>query len=339
MNKAGNFLAVILVIACIAAGALVGAGLYLNTPYPGSDGHTFTIERGSSVAHIAVTLEKRGIIRSRYFFMFLTRAFRTQGNLQAGNYYIPHNYSSLKIHDLFLSGRQMLKTVTIPEGYTLSQIARVLEEANIVSADEFKAAATDVHLLEKLGISGTSSEGYLYPDTYRFVEDFPADKTVTFLVASFFNKVREIYPDYTSMTSGMLQQAVILASIIEREYRLAEEAPYIASVFLNRLKIGMPLQSCATVVFALTEEYGKPHPAFLTYRDLEVNSAYNTYRHNGLPPSPICNPGPAALKSVFFPAETDYLYFVLKDKNDGSHYFSKTLIEHNQAKQFFIKGR
>ena len=328
-----------IVLVFILTGAAIGAGVYFNRPLSESTGETFTIERGSSVAAIAHRLEEREIIRSSLFFMTLTRIFNTQGNLQAGNYYIPAQSSSLQIHDLFLTGKQVLHTVTIPEGYTLSQISDVLSEAGIVDREAFLSAAEDTELLSELGIYGTSAQGYIYPDTYRFAENFPADKTLRFLVTSFWNNLSGIYPDYKKFTSEMLYNSIILASIVEREYRQADEAPYIASVFLNRLSIDMPLQSCATVVFALTEEYNRPHPSFLTYKDLETPSPFNTYQHSGLPPAPICNPGATALKSVFFPADTDYLFFVLKDPNDGRHYFSKTLIEHNKAKQFYIKGR
>ncbi len=229
--------------------------------------------------------------------------------------------------------------MTIAEGLTLSRIAEILHEKEITDKEEFIDAAHDEELLLELGIPGDSAEGYIYPDTYKFAKEFPAENTLRFLVQSFWNTLSGIYPEYKTMTSTQIYRNVIIASIVEREYRVADEAPYIASVFLNRLEIGMPLQSCATVVYALTQEYGKPHPRFLTYRDLEVESSYNTYQINGLPPAPISNPGKTALESVFFPAETDYLYFVLQNPDDGRHYFSKTLSEHNRAKQFYIKER
>ena len=135
-----------------------------------------------------------------------------------------------------------------------------------------------------------------------------------------------------------LHEKVIMASIVEREYRLIREAPIIASVFYNRLGVNMGLGSCATVEFIITEIEGKKHPEYLTYEDLEIDSPYNTYKYAGLPPGPICSPGEISLRAAFFPEDTDFWYFLLKDQDTGEHFFSKNDIEHNKAKRLYLKN-
>ncbi len=180
-------------------------------------------------------------------------------------------------------------------------------------------------------------EGFLFPDTYLFQRNFPAEKIVAHMVDTFFDNLREIAPGYTELSAEELYRKIIIASIVEREYRASDEAKKIASVFYNRLERGMRLQSCATVVYVLTEKQEKEHPKKLTYEDLEVESDFNTYTRGGLPPSPIANPGAVALEATFHPADTDYLYFLLQDPEDGRHTFSKTLSEHNEAYRLYIK--
>jgi UPF0755 protein len=216
-------------------------------------------------------------------------------------------------------------------------VAAVLEENNITSAEEFTSAASDPQLLESLGIPGDSAEGYLFPDTYLLPRDYPASKAVAAMVHRFFDVLEGIDPSYRLWSVKELQDLVILASIIEREYVVADEAPMMASVFYNRLAIDMPLQSCATVAFALSEEMGREYPKFLTLRDLEVQSAYNTYRHDGLPPGPIANPGKTALSAVINPADTNYLFFLLKDPETGEHEFTVNYSEHLTAKNLYLK--
>ena len=182
-----------------------------------------------------------------------------------------------------------------------------------------------------------SLEGFLFPDTYLFQRNFPAEKVVAHMIDTFFDNLREIAPGYTELSAEELYRKIIIASIVEREYRASDEAKKIASVFYNRLERGMRLQSCATVVYVLTEKQEKEHPKKLTYEDLEVESDFNTYTRGGLPPSPIANPGAVALEATFHPADTDYLYFLLQDPEDGRHTFSKTLSEHNEAYRLYIK--
>jgi UPF0755 protein len=158
------------------------------------------------------------------------------------------------------------------------------------------------------------------------------------LVSTFFKNLSDIVPDLAKMDSKTIHDRVILASIIEREYRIKEEAPIIASVFYNRLKARVGLESCATLEYIITEILGLPHPTKITLDMKEIDSPYNTYKWNGLPPGPISDPGKLALTAAFFPAKTDYWFFVVKNQSTGEQYFSKDLEEHNEAKYFYLKG-
>jgi UPF0755 protein len=156
---------------------------------------------------------------------------------------------------------------------------------------------------------------------------------------TFFRRLGEIDPAALNLSPEALNRRVIIASIVEREYRVAEEAPLMAGVFYNRLAIGMALQSCATVEYVITEIQGKPHPEVLYTRDTEIRDPYNTYIRPGLPPGPISAPGTTALAAAGNPAASDYLYFRLTDAAAGRHYFSRTLDDHIRAGQLYVKGR
>ena len=183
-------------------------------------------------------------------------------------------------------------------------------------------------------------EGYLFPETYLFPLGYPAPKVITAMADTFFSRLDSISPGAAgSMSPSELNRLVILASIVEREYRVSEEAAVMAGVFFNRLKIGMALQSCATVEYVITEIQGRPHPEQLFNRDLEIRDPYNTYLRPGLPPGPISAPGETALRAVFNPAQSDYLYFRLTDQGTGRHYFSRTLDDHIRAGALYVKGR
>ncbi len=304
------------------------------------EGILFQIEEGETLSLIARRLEGLQAIRSSLVLRFTSRIQGTESSLKAGTYRIEPGMTTREIHDLIVSGMQKLHRITIPEGRKMSWIAEAFHEEGIVSRDDFTQKATSQNLLESWEIPGDTAEGFLFPDTYFFQKEYPADKTVNHLIENFFRQLQDIYPEYPSLSRKELYRRIILASIVEREYRSAEEAPLIASVFYNRLELGMPLQSCATVVYAMTEELGRNHPQRLLLEDLEIGSPYNTYQNTGLPPAPISNPGKTALNAAFHPEETDYLYFVLQDPSSGRHNFSRTLQEHNRAREnFFVKRR
>jgi UPF0755 protein len=338
MKKVLGILIAVCVLVLILAGAAVAALLYLDSPpAAGGNAAAFTIRRGESLASVARRLEDEGLIRSSRFLVAYSKLRDSETLFQRGSYLVPRGKTARELHDFFLTGSQLLLRVTIPEGWPLSRAAALLEERGVCGGDDFLAAAGDRQLLESLDIAADSALGYLFPDTYLFPEDFPADRVVAEMADNFRRKIAEFAPDAETLDPSTLHERVTLASIIEREYRDPGEAPLMASVFYNRLGIGMALGSCATVEYIMTEVLKKPHPEFLTYTDLEIPSPYNTYQRAGLPPGPICNPGETALKAAFFPAQTDYWYFVLKDPQAGTHFFSHNLREHTTAKVVYLK--
>jgi UPF0755 protein len=293
------------------------------------------IRRGETSQSAGARLESAGLIRNRYFWNLLCRLEKEQ--IKTGTYRIEIPVNMINVHRLLVSGKQILYRVTIPEGVTLNKIAVILEEAGICSAEDFLESAKDPQIINQYKIPNTSMEGYLFPDTYLFPAEYPPLQVINAMADNFFNRIENIDPLATELSPKEINDIVILASIVEREYRLAEEAPLMAGVFHNRLRINMGLQSCATVEYIITEIQGKPHPAVIYNRDLEIRDPYNTYMWAGLPPGPISAPGSVALRAVMFPQETEYLYFRLDDPSIGRHYFSKTLDEHIKAGQLFTK--
>jgi UPF0755 protein len=295
------------------------------------------LRQGESVRSVGQRLESAGIIRSRYFWELLARFDRDY--LKAGTYSFSLPATQLEIRSLLVAGRQLLVRVTVPEGTTLKKTARILAEAGVCEDAAFLAAASDRELLEAYRAPGATLEGYLYPDTYLFPGDYPADRVVKVMADTFFKRLAEIQPDSLALSPAELDRRVIMASIVEREYQAPEEAPLIAGVFYNRLRIGMALQSCATVEYVITEIQGRPHPERLYDRDTEIRNPYNTYMVSGLPPGPISAPGATALNAAFDPVSSDYLYFRLVNPSEGRHYFSRTLDDHIRAGALYVKAR
>lgn len=345
MKKIAKILLIIIIIPVVAAISIAGVAYSLNRapervePTIPDRKSVFTVQKGESVHSISARLEEDNIIRSALFLRLLSRVKGTETSFQSGSYYVADDSTTLAVHEILVSGSEILKKVTIPEGRPLSSYAELLQKQGIVTPESFLYAAGDPELMKKLGVPSPTAEGFLFPDTYLLPPDYPAEKVVGKMVERFFEVLEEIEPDYHLLTGQELKEKVIMASIIEREYVLEEEAPLMASAFYNRLDIGMKLQSCATVAYALSEEYGREYPERLTLRDLEVDSRYNTYLNDGIPPGPISNPGKTALESVFFPAETDYLFFLLKDQQTGMHEFTATYSDHLTAKNLFLKKK
>ncbi len=303
-----------------------------------AEGALFTVGPGESGAGIARRLEDEGLIRSSLAFEGLLRVRGQQASLKRGTYRIEPGMRGRDVLELLASGKQALVRVTVPEGHTLRRTADVLSQAGVVDREEFLAAARNPELLAALAIPAASAEGYLFPDTYYLPRETPGEEAVRLMVGAFRTRLAEGLPESSALSPKELHRRVILASIVEREYRLPEEAPRIAGVFWNRLKIGMALQSCATVVYIITEVQGKKHPEVLYNRDIEIKHPFNTYVNPGLPPAPISNPGMTALTAVFRPEPSRYLYFRLLDPGSGRHYFSETLDEHIKAGALAVKG-
>jgi UPF0755 protein len=296
----------------------------------------FEVEQGETPRSIGRRLEDEGIIKSRLFWYVVSKL--DKGVIKAGVYTIPLPATQFEIHDILETGRQPLIKVTIPEGATLAKTARLFDEAGICTEEAFLEAASNPEILEAFQIPAKTLEGYLFPDTYLFQENYNAKNVARLMVETFFKRLSGIV-DIASITPEELFEKVTLASIVEREYRLAEEAPLMAGVFYNRLAIGMALQSCATIEYLITEIRHKPHPEIISIADTEIENPYNTYIAEGLPPGPISAPGLTALSATFNPTPSDYLFFRLIDLNAGKHYFSKTFDEHIKAGKLYVKGK
>lgn len=280
------------------------------------------ITPGMSFAEIATLLKEKGIINSTLIFQLLAWFYNYPARIKPGRYrFVPGSDPKLVLQMLARETPAFL-FITIPEGSTSRQIAKILDENGICQTDSFLAATTDTALLCSLDITFPSAEGYLFPETYEFRTSSNSRAIVRRLVQQFRITYEPLRRE--SQTPLTEPQVVILASIVEKEAGVPQEFPVIARVFLNRLHRHIPLQSCATVQFLLPEPKER-----LSNQDLKTPSPYNTYLHPGLPPGPICNPGKLALKAVLFPATHDYLFFV--SKGDGTHIFSKTPIEHAAA--------
>jgi UPF0755 protein len=296
----------------------------------------FEVRKGESAQSVGQRLFALGFIRNELFWYLLCRFEKEP--IKSGTFRIEIPASQIAIHQILVSGKQILLRVTVPEGFTLNKTAKLVEDSGICPADEFLAAACDPDIISRYRIPGESLEGYLYPDTYLFPSEYPAARVVAAMADNFFARIGEIDEKLMTMPPDELNKLVILASIVEREYQLSEEAPVMAGVFFNRLGIGMALQSCATVEYIITEIQGKPHPQILLTRDLEIRDPYNTYIRPGLPPGPICSPGAVALGAIQNPSKNSYLYFRLVDQDSGRHYFSHTLDAHIKAAALYVKG-
>jgi UPF0755 protein len=311
-------------------------GLQFEYGLSGAKSVLVEVKEGESSYAVGARLERAGLIKTRFFWNALSRL---DGSfVKAGTYRIDLPATQMEIRSALVEGKQILFSVTIPEGVTLKKASLILEDAGICGAGEFIAAASSAAILDEYRIPGKTMEGYLYPDTYFFPAPFSGENVVRTMANTFFAKIREIAPEASSLSPRELGNVVIIASIVEREYRVKDEAAVMAGVFYNRIKIAMPLQSCATVEYIITDIQGKPHPRVLYNRDIEIDHPYNTYIIPGLPPGPISLPGATALNAAFHPGDTDFLYFRLIDEAAGRHYFSRSLDDHIRAGQLFVKG-
>ena len=284
------------------------------------------IQSGMGLRQITRLLTETGIIRDPNKFMLLSWWKGAGKKIKWGYFELSTGLPPAVVLDYLISGKTMLKRVTIPEGFSLKQIADRLVQENIVSGPDFLSAARDWDWLTELGLDGASLEGYLFPDTYFFHRGMSVKAIQKMMVKRFLAVYRQCRGDDSGpLPLGLTRyQIVTLASVVEKETGLPAERPLIASVFYNRLRKGMLLQSDPTVIYGIKDFGGD-----LTRKHLETPTLYNTYVRSGLPAGPIANPGEAALLAVLYPTDSDYYYFV--SRNDGSHYFSRTLQEHNRA--------
>ena len=315
-------------------GGLAGAGwfgLYVLTPVPGEHQVTVVIPQGAGVRRIKHLLARQGVIRDDVRFLVLVRLLGDGKRLRAGEFMVPLGLTPLEVLRFLETVKPVQYRLTVPEGWTLEQIADAFARERWVDREVFLKLCRDKVFIEQLGISAASLEGYLFPETYTLVRGEVDEKS---LITSMVHRFMTVWDDLPKPADLQLRRhhVVTLASIVEKETGYADERAVIAGVFYNRLKKGMRLQSDPTTIYGLKDFSGN-----LTRQDLKKETPYNTYLISGLPPGPICNPGRSALEAVLQPAEVPYYYFV--SKNDGSHFFSTTLKEHNRAVNKYQKRR
>jgi len=310
----------------------LGFAFFLMSPADkGGADQVFIVKEGSSLKEVAGDLETRGLITNKTLFVLWTRVKGYGKDIRAGEYSLSPAMAPVQLLEILRKGLVILYPVTIPEGFTRDQIADALEAKGLADKKRFLELTRDKTLLRQYGISGPTFEGYLFPDTYHFSRGMPTSAVLDTMVKRFKQVVSPLV-DKSQGTGMKFEEVVILASIVEKETGKPEERPLIASVFLNRLRLGMRLESDPTVIYGI-ENFGGD----LKKKDLTEKTPYNTYVIHGLTPGPIANPGLESIKAVMDPARTDYLYFV--SRNDGSHQFSKTLAEHNRAVEIYQKRK
>src|SRR5881398_1194538 len=282
------------------------------------------IPRGASFGQATDSLARNGLVGSPKLFRLYGRFTGGDRKVKPGTYLLKHGTPWSDIISALNGGHGLVNTVTIPEGYTVSQITPLLARTLNVPADSVTAAVSDTALLARLDVPNKTLEGYLFPDTYAFPIGTTARQAVREMVYSFERRWR---PDWDSSIADLKinrNDLVTMASIVEREARLPEERPVIAAVYYNRLTRAMMLPADPTVQYAIGHHVGR-----VLYKDLTIDSPYNTYVHKGLPPGPVASPGVASLTAAANPANVPYLYFVAT--RDGHHEFRMTLEQHTDA--------
>lgn len=330
-----NIVIILLLIVMVSA---YGGYRYYNTlglPVDINDSKVvdISIPKGSSTAKIAGILEENGLIRNELYFRYVSTQRNVGQKYQAGHYKLNKSLSVDEIIEKLANGDVYVETVkfTIPEGFEIQQIIDRLVSIEGLNLNKDKLLEImknedfGYKFLHEIPKGEDRLEGYLFPDTYEVLKDVKERDIVVMMLNRFDRVFKEEYYHRAKELNMSIEEVITLASIIEREARVDRERPVISSVFHNRLKKDMLLQSCATIQYALGERKEK-----LTYKDLEIESPYNTYTNLGLPPSPIASPGETSIKAALYPEDTSYLYFVAR--GDGSHVFNKTYQGHIKSK-------
>lgn len=327
----------VLLLAAIGV-AWLGFGVYgkVFKPFQGYSQNTVVrIESGMPVSAIGKRLQQRGIIASAEAFKRYYRLFHTDKKLKAGEYLFDRPLSMRQVIAKLEHGKSLLHKVTVKEGLWIGEIARVLEDSGLFPTAEFVRAAGDPSLIRDIDPQAGDLEGYLFPDTYLVPKDIQAGEMAALMVDRFRKNFSHTFIWRARDIGFNTRQVVILASLVEKETANREERFLVSSVFHNRLRSGMLLGCDSTIIYALKK--AGAWDGDLRWNDLKSDLPFNTRRHRGLPPGPIASPGYASLEAALYPENTDYLYFVAKDRN--SHYFSKSLAEHNRAvRKYILQG-
>jgi UPF0755 protein len=319
---------VLLILGILAYGLI-----YAMTPPAGEvSSKTITLRKGMTFRQIALSLEREGVLEGVTRFILLGRIFNAGHQVKAGEYCFNLPVSPWHVLRKITRGQIKTYTITIPEGYTLSQIADLLDSDGIVSKEDFLREASSAEMLSRYHIEGSDLEGYLFPDSYAWSKDSDPAAVIQF----FLRRFRQVYTSEMAQRAASLdlseRDVLTIASIVERETSDPRERPLVSAVIHNRLRKGIRLQSDPTVIYGIPDFNGN-----LTRENLKQYTPYNTYLVPGLPPGPICNPGLSSIKAALYPSPVDYLYFV--SKNDGTHHFSRTLEEHERAVDKYQRRR
>jgi UPF0755 protein len=317
----------LVVLAALACGGYV---MYrLSQPYRGFSEPVFVdFPRGTGTAEMAAELANKGVIQDRWMFM-AARAVR-RGNLQAGEYRFEKPASPLDVYGRIARGDIFYLELLVPEGFNMFDIAGAVEKLGFMKGAAFLAVARDPALIQDLDPKAESLEGYLFPNKYRVYRHTAAQQLCRQMTGEFRAQWKSLN------AKANVHDTMTLASLVEREARRPDERPAVASVFSNRLKIGMKLDCDPTTVYAALLE--DRYTGVIHRSDLDSTNPYNTYQHRGLPPGPIANPGLSSIQAALAPADTKYLYFVAKADGSGGHRFSDSLAQHEAAVAAYMRA-
>lgn len=331
-----------LLLAGISIFLIVSAGLgiyielrmYADAPAEANNSKNVVIDvrQGQSLKTTANVLYQESIIKSPIKLILFARIKGYDKHLKAGEYLLSAAMTPGQILDIMVKGEVKLHKLTVPEGYNIDQIADLVTQAGFGTREAFIKAASDAELARKMGLEAETFEGYLFPDTYFFPKTATVEKIISTMVQRFWSIFTPEWKARATSYGFTVHQVVTLASIIEKETGAPFERPRISSVFHNRLRKKMRLESDPTVIYGIKNFNGN-----LTRKHLKTRTPYNTYKIRGLPAGPIANPGRASLEAALYPEETGYIYFV--SKKDNTHHFSTNLKEHNRAVQKYQLGR
>lgn len=326
MKKAFITLLIVGLLGSALAGALlIDIFIYGRRPADlSAERQSLVVPAGQQFRRTTQALYQAGIITNPLKFKALARLKGLDKQIKSGEYLLSAAMPPLEVLNVLVSGRVRLYRLTIPEGYNQQQIAALIAEAGFTTADAFLQACSDRALLQAHNIAGQHFEGYLFPDTYYFPRPTDPQTIITAMADKFWSVFTPAFEQRAAELNLSVHEVVTLAAIIEKETGVAAERPLISSVFHNRLKRGMRLESDPTVIYGIKDFDGN-----LTRKHLKTRTPYNTYRIKGLPLGPIANPGEAALTAALYPATSDYLFFV--SRKDHTHHFSTNLRDHNQA--------
>ncbi|WP_196603903.1 endolytic transglycosylase MltG [Pectinatus haikarae] len=301
-------------------------GFHSITPADDQEQIVINVKPGMRTSQIAELLKDKNIIYHDVYFKILAQLKGLDKGMKVGEYVLHRGMSSSAVMDELIKGPQtVIIRVTVPEGYTVEQIADLLERKKITSKQDFLTLAKKYIPYEYMQNSDPNVkyklEGYLFPDTYEFIEDTPAKKVIDAMTGEFDKKIDASLRERAKQMNLSMHELVVMASLVEAEAKFNEDRPLIAQVFFNRLKINMPLQSDTTIQYAMIERKEN-----VSIKDTKIDSPYNTYIHYGLPPGAVDNPGIASVRAVLYPQMNDYLYFVAD--SEGHNHYSRTYQEH-----------